>query len=184
MAEALRGHGFGTLLFDLLTEAEARDRRHVFDVSLLGERLLGATMWLRAQRAARNHPVGYFGASTGAAAALFAAATPGNEVAAVVSRGGRPDLAEARLAAVRCPTLLIVGGADTQVLTLNREAASQLRAVNQLTIVPGATHLFEEAGAMEMVAGLAIDWFERFLPPPDETPARARNGADPLGEER
>jgi putative phosphoribosyl transferase len=179
MAEALRGHGFGTLLFDLLTDAEAGDRRHVFDVSLLGERLLGATVWLRAQAVADRHPIGYFGASTGAAAALVAAATPGNEVGAVVSRGGRPDLAGARLAAVRCPTLLIVGGADTQVLELNREAAARLRCVNQLTIVPGATHLFEEPGAMEMVAGLAIDWFERCLPPGDAAPARVGSGPGP-----
>jgi predicted phosphoribosyltransferase/dienelactone hydrolase len=163
MARGLRDHGFGTLLFDLLTEAEAGDRRHVFDVTLLGERLLGATVWLRTQSGIGQLPVGYFGASTGAAAALWAAGAPGNEVGAVVSRGGRPDLAGARLAAVRCPTLLIVGGADTAVLALNREAAARLRATNQLAIVPGATHLFEEPGAMEVVSGLAADWFERHL---------------------
>lgn len=181
MARALRAHGFGTLLFDLLTEAEAADRRRVFDVDLLGERLLGATVWLRTETMLGHQPVGYFGASTGAAAALSAAATPGNEVAAVVSRGGRPDLAGGRLAAVRCPTLLVVGGADTEVLALNRQAASRLRCINQLTIVPGATHLFEEPGAMEMVAGLAIDWFERYLPPRTGAPARAPSGSDPLG---
>ena len=159
MAGALGAHGFGTLLFDLLTEEEASDRRHVFDVGLLGERLLGATAWLRTRPEADRLPVGYFGASTGAAAALSAAAAPGNEVAAVVSRGGRPDLAGPRLPAVRCPTLLVVGGADTAVLGLNREAAARLRCPNHLAIVPGATHLFEEPGAMEAVAGLAIDWF-------------------------
>ena len=180
MARALRGHGFGTLLFDLLTEAEAADRRRVFDVELLGERLLGATAWLRAQMAAGRHPIGYFGASTGAAAALSAAATPGNEVAAVVSRGGRPDLAAGRLAAVQCPTLLVVGGADTEVLALNRQAASRLRCINQLTIIPGATHLFQEPGAMEMVARLAIDWFERYLLPRPGA-ARVWDGSDSLG---
>ncbi len=163
MAGALGAHGFGTLLFDLLTEEEASDRRHVFDVGLLGERLLGATAWLRTRPEADRLPVGYFGASTGAAAALSAAAAPGNEVAAVVSRGGRPDLAGPRLPAVRCPTLLVVGGADTAVLGLNREAAARLRCPNHLAIVPGATHLFEEPGAMEAVAGLAIDWFARYL---------------------
>jgi putative phosphoribosyl transferase len=180
MAKALRGHGFGTLLFDLLTEAEAVDRRRVFDVALLGERLLGATVWTRSERAAGALPIGYFGASTGAAAALSAAATRGNEVDAVVSRGGRPDLAGSQLSAVRCPTLLIVGGADTEVLALNRQAAARLRCVNQLTIVPGATHLFEEPGAMEMVAGLAIDWFDRHLSLRAGAPARARSSSDPV----
>jgi putative phosphoribosyl transferase len=174
MAQILREHGFGTLLFDLLTESEARDRRQVFDVTLLGERLLGPTAWLRAQQGPGGPPVGYFGASTGAAAALWAAGAPGNEVGAVVSRGGRPDLAGARLAAVACPTLLIVGGADTAVLALNREAAARLRCPNQLAIVPGATHLFEEPGSMQVVAALAIDWFERHLRPAGEARRRSR----------
>ncbi len=181
MARALGDHGFGTLLFDLLTEDEAADRRRVFDVALLGERLLGATVWVRGQPAAGRLPLGYFGASTGAAAALWAAGAPGNEVKAVVSRGGRPDLAGPRLGAVRCPTLLVVGGADTAVLALNREAAATLRCTHQIVIVPGATHLFEEPGAMQAVAELAIDWFEQHLPRRAEGKHRAPDGRDPAG---
>ena len=145
-ARSLRSHGFGTLLFDLLTPAESADRRNVFDIELLAGRLLAATRWLRSSRGHRPPAIGYFGASTGGGAALRAAAAPGNEVAAVVSRGGRPDLAGTRLASVRCPTLLIVGGADIEVIELNRNAAALLRCPWHLAIVPGATHLFEEPG--------------------------------------
>jgi putative phosphoribosyl transferase len=156
VAEVITEAGLGTLLFDLLTRDEELDRGNVFDVDLLAERLIGATHWLRAQRFAR---VGYFGASTGAAAALWAAAEPGTDIAAVVSRGGRPDLAWPRLAAVRAPTLLIVGGHDEIVLDLNRSAQAQLRCENQLAVVPGATHLFEEPGTLRHAAELARDWF-------------------------
>jgi putative phosphoribosyl transferase len=163
MAEALGGHRFGTLLFDLLTPDEGADRRHVFDVELLGGRLLAATTWMRERDECAGLPIAYFGASTGAAAALWAAGSGDDDVAAVVSRGGRPDLAGSRLASVRSPTLLVVGGADEVVLALNREALAQLRCTANLAIVPGATHLFEEPGAMQSVARLAIDWYERFV---------------------
>lgn len=156
VAERLQAAGLGTLLFDLLTEAEARDRAHVFAVERLGTRLAVAIRGLRQQATA---PIGCFGASTGAAAALWAAAEPDTRVGAVVSRGGRPDLAASRLAAVTAPTLLVVGGADASVLELNREAARQLRCEHRIEIVPGATHLFEEPGALEQVAELATRWF-------------------------
>jgi dienelactone hydrolase len=156
VAERLQAAGLGTLLFDLLTAAEARDRANVFAIDLLGARLVAAIAWLRGRSAGA---IGCFGASTGAAAALWAAAEPGAHIAAVVSRGGRPDLAGARLAAVTAPTLLVVGSADTAVLELNREAARQLRGEHRIEIVPGATHLFEEPGALERVADLAIGWF-------------------------
>jgi len=159
---ALNRLGFATLLFDLLTTEEGRDRANVFDVDLLAGRLIGATHWLRERSDVGHLPTAYFGASTGAAAALWAAAELPQEIAAVVSRGGRPDLAAARLAEVTAPTLLIVGGHDEVVLELNREAARQLRCINRVTVVPGATHLFEELGALDQVAELAIDWFERF----------------------
>ncbi|MEV0970842.1 phosphoribosyltransferase family protein [Microtetraspora glauca] len=160
VAAALNGAGLGTLLFDLLTPEEEIDRGNVFDIGLLGARLLQVTAWVDDQRlAAPGLPVGYFGASTGAAAALWAAAEPGNDVAAIVSRGGRPDLAGPRLAKVRAPTLLIVGGHDDVVLDLNRSAQGQLRCENSLKIVPGGTHLFEEPGALETVALLARTWF-------------------------
>lgn len=148
-----------TLLFDLLTPAEELERRNVFDVELLAGRLLVATRWLREQPEARGLPVGYFGASTGAAAALVAAAELGEEIAAVVSRGGRPDLAAAWLSRVRAPTLLVVGGADPAVLELNREAARLLGGRHELAVIPGASHLFEEPGALEQVASLATAWF-------------------------
>ena len=166
VAESLRRAGLGTLLFDLLTEQEELDRANVFDVSLLAQRLTGVTHWLHEQPAAAGLTIGYFGASTGAAAALWAAAQPGNSVGAVVSRGGRPDLAGPRLTAVRAPTLLIVGGRDDVVLQLNREAQAQLRCTNELVVVPGATHLFSEPGALESVAQLAADWFVRHLAGP------------------
>ncbi|WP_406364858.1 phosphoribosyltransferase family protein [Streptomyces sp. NBC_01546] len=161
VAEVLNRAGLATLLFDLLTPAEARDRAKVFDVPLLALRLTQATGWIRARLALR---ICYFGASTGAAAALMAAAEPRSDIAAIVSRGGRPDLAVSRLAAVRAPTLLIVGGADDQVLDLNRQAAAHLRCEHQMGVVPGATHLFEEPGALDAVADAALDWFVRHLP--------------------
>ncbi len=159
VARVLNDGGIATLLFDLLTHEEETDRANVFDIELLARRLVLATHWARDQREIATLPVGYFGASTGAAAALIAAADLGDEIGAVVSRGGRPDLAGAKLAAVRAPTLLIVGGADTPVIAMNREAQARLRCENALEIVPGATHLFDEPGALERVAQLARDWF-------------------------
>ncbi|WP_052423082.1 dienelactone hydrolase family protein [Nonomuraea candida] len=159
VAGALNEAGLGTLLFDLLTPSEEADRANVFDIPLLAERLLERTAWVRGQPAAKGLPIGYFGASTGAAAALWAAAEPDNEITAVVSRGGRPDLAGPRLAAVRAPTLLIVGGRDPVVVELNEEAQRRLSADSRITVVPGATHLFEEPGALDAVAGHARDWF-------------------------
>ncbi|MDX6395607.1 MAG: putative phosphoribosyl transferase [Streptosporangiaceae bacterium] len=165
VAAALGQAGFGTLLFDLLTNDEERDRSTVFDIGLLAGRLADATRWLRVQPAAGHASIGYFGASTGAAGALYAAAEPGSDVDAIVSRGGRPDLAGPRLASVRAPTLLIVGGQDDLVLGLNQQAQAQLRGESQLAIVPGASHLFEEPGALEQVATLASGWFASHLAP-------------------
>jgi putative phosphoribosyl transferase len=162
VARALNEAGYATLLFDLLRPQEERDRRNVFDIALLSGRLAAATTWLRGRRELEELPLGYFGASTGAAAALTAAAALDSEPRAIVSRGGRPDLA-LELGAVQAPTLLIVGGADHQVLELNRLAQRELRAPSELAIVPGATHLFEEPGALEQVSRLAIDWFDRYL---------------------
>jgi pimeloyl-ACP methyl ester carboxylesterase len=156
VAGALNEAGLGTLLFDLLTPEEEADRANVFDIPLLAGRLLERT---GQARESAGLPIGYFGASTGAAAALWAAAEPGNAITAIVSRGGRPDLAGPRLAAVRAPTLLIVGGRDPVVAELNEEARGHLRADSRITVVPGATHLFEEPGALEAVAGHARDWF-------------------------
>ncbi|UGY91023.1 phosphoribosyltransferase [Streptomyces gobiensis] len=156
VAQALNGAGLGTLLFDLLTREEELDRANVFDIEVLAGRLMEVTRWLRRRESA---PISYFGASTGAAAALRAAAGADMEIAAVVSRGGRPDLAGPALAAVRAPTLLIVGGNDEMVLDLNRRAQAELRCESQLAVVPEATHLFEEPGALEEVAELARDWF-------------------------
>jgi putative phosphoribosyl transferase len=164
VARSLNEAGLATLLFDLLTPTEASDRRNVFDVPLLASRLAAATDWLAEQPEVAGLRGGYFGASTGAAAALWAAAEPGARVAAVVSRGGRPDLAGPRLGAVRAPTLLIVGGDDPLVLEWNREARQALRCPTELAIVPGASHLFEEPGALEQVAELARAWFTRYLP--------------------
>ena len=159
VADRLNAAGLATLTFDLLTDTEARDRHNVFDIELLASRLLLATDWVRRQRVVADLPVGLFGASTGAAAALVAASDPRAPVAAVVSRGGRPDLAGDRLGHVTAPTLLIVGGDDTTVLGLNRDAARQLRCEHQVEVVPGATHLFEEPGTLGAVASLASDWF-------------------------
>jgi pimeloyl-ACP methyl ester carboxylesterase len=158
VARLLEDARLGTLLFDLLTPAEADGRANVFDVPLLARRLNGATAWLAGDDEVRSLPVGYFGASTGAAAALWAAAADPH-IRAVVSRGGRPDLARHRLGLVRAPTLLIVGSFDLRVLELNEEARQHLRCECRLEIVPGATHLFEERGALETAARLARDWF-------------------------
>jgi dienelactone hydrolase len=163
VASELQRAGLATLLIDLLTDEEEeaeRFTRHLrFDIELLVARLLGAASWLRQQPSTRHLQLGYFGASTGAAAALVAAAREPVGIFAVVSRGGRPDLAGRALFDVRAPTLLIVGGADPEVLALNRVALSALRPPKRLEIVPGATHLFAEPGALEQVAGLASDWF-------------------------
>jgi putative phosphoribosyl transferase len=162
VARALREAGIATLLFDLLTEPEAANRANVFDVEFLARRLHDATVWIRRQPATQQLRIGYFGASTGAAAALIAAAAdPG--VRAVVSRGGRPDMAAAVLAQVAAPTLLIVGGDDGPVIQMNEEAYAQLRCEKVLRIIPGASHLFEEPGTLEQVTRLAIDWFSQHL---------------------
>ncbi len=158
VAGALAHRGFGTLLFDLLTPVEARDRANVFDIALLGRRLAEATGWL-ADGVGAGGTVGFFGASTGAAAALVAAARTQRDVTAVVSRGGRPDLAGVLLGDVRAPTLLVVGSLDHQVLELNRTAMEHMRCPVELALVEGATHLFEEPGTLERVAQLAGDWF-------------------------
>lgn len=163
VASVLVDAGLGTLLFDLLTPAEEHDRANVFDVELLAGRIREVTRWLRAQPDLAELPIGCFGASTGAAAALRAAAEPGSAIAAVVSRGGRPDLAGPRLSAVTAPTLLIVGGDDDAVLRLNREAQAHLRCENELLVVPGATHLFEEPGTLRAAAEAARDWFVAHL---------------------
>jgi putative phosphoribosyl transferase len=163
VAGVLEEAGLATLLFDLLTEDEAQQRAKVFDIELLGQRLTAATEWISAEGELRSLRPAYFGASTGAAAALQAAAALGDRIFAVVSRGGRPDLTGAALPTVRSPTLLIVGGDDEVVLELNREAQSQMRCPNELVVIPGATHLFEEPGALEAVAEHARDWFTRHL---------------------
>jgi putative phosphoribosyl transferase len=165
VASALHAAGQATLLFDLLTDAEAADRNNVFDIALLAQRLMLATDWVAGRDDLGGLPVGYFGASTGAAAALVAAAKAGARIAAVVSRGGRPDLAGAALSRVVSPTLLIVGGSDHVVLELNRRALSALRCERALRIVPGASHLFEEPGAIETVMGLAEQWFAQHFRP-------------------
>lgn len=164
VAQFLWQHNLGTLLFDLLTKAEDVIYENRFNIKLLAQRLIFATEWLQEQPETRDFHFGYFGASTGAAAALMAAvAVP--EVAAVVSRGGRPDLATEALYSVHAPTLLIVGGLDTDVLRLNQKALDLLHCEKRLEVVPGATHLFEEAGTMEQVSFLAASWFEKYLLP-------------------
>lgn len=174
VAKALQKAGIGTLLFDLLTDEEAADRENVFDIDFLGHRLVDVTRWLRSQAKFAKYPIGYFGASTGAAAALVAAARD-SSIRAVVSRGGRPDLAMKCLHRVKAPTLLIVGGADSPVIEMNQEAFERLRCEKAMKIVPGATHLFEEPGTLEEVVRLARDWFTKHLPseassidPPDD----------------
>jgi putative phosphoribosyl transferase len=166
VARRLEAAGLGTLLLDLLAADEEGRRDLVFDIPLLATRLQAATDWIRGEPDARDLPIGYFGASTGAAAALRAAAAVGDDVRAVVSRGGRPDLAADRLAMVRAPTLLIVGSLDRQVLDLNLHAARRLRCPHRVEVVEGATHLFEEPGTLAVVAGLASDWFLAHLPAP------------------
>jgi len=165
VATVLHRAGLGTLLFDLLTPDEELDRANVFDIELLAGRLRDATSWVRARPDTEGLQVGYFGASTGAAAALWAAAEPGADIAAVVSRGGRPDLARPRLDAVRAPTLLIVGGEDRAVADLNREAQAVLQCESRLVVIPGATHLFEEPGTLQAAAVAARDWFSTHLAP-------------------
>lgn len=159
VAAALEARGIGTLLFDLLTADEGADRANVFDIALLASRLAAAARWASGQPEVRDLPLGYFGASTGGAAALVAAADGPVRVAAIVSRGGRPDLAGNALERVRTPTLLIVGGDDEAVLDLHRRVLPRLGAWARLEVIPGATHLFEEAGALDEVARLAADWF-------------------------
>ncbi|HVZ54258.1 MAG TPA: alpha/beta family hydrolase [Pseudolabrys sp.] len=166
VAQALNRHGIATLLFDLLTPAEERDRTNVFDIDMLAERLVGVVQWIKRQPELARLPLGLFGASTGAAAALVAAARLGERVGAVVSRGGRPDLADAALDHVTAPTLLIVGGEDQGVIELNEKAYARLTAEKALEIVPGATHLFPEPGALERVIELAAQWFARHLVAP------------------
>lgn len=164
VARGLRASGFATLLLDLLTPAEELDRRNVFDIPLLASRLVTATTWARQQRETASLRVGYFGASTGAGAALLAAAMADRRIGAVVSRGGRADLAGDALEEVHAPTLLIVGSLDGEVLRLNREALIRIEAPRRLTVVEGAGHLFEEPGTLDEVLEHAIDWFSQYLP--------------------
>ena len=169
VAKTIRGAGIGTLLFDLLTrEEESIDtytRQLRFDISLLSERLIATVNWLRAQNITGSSPVGLFGASTGGSAALVAAARLGSRISAVVSRGGRPDLAGDSLPFVISPTLLILGGLDDMVIELNRKAISKMKCEVEMKIIPGATHLFEEPGALGFVARLATEWFVKYLKP-------------------
>ena len=163
VAQRLQSGSLATLLIDLLDPTEEDDRRKVFDIDLLADRLLLAKAWLGEDSRTAPLPIGYFGASTGAGAALQAAARDPLSVDAVVSRGGRPDLADAYLPTVVAPTLLIVGGDDEPVIEMNREAYALLRCPKELVIVPGATHLFEEPGTLEQVADHAVRWFQRYL---------------------
>lgn len=178
VAKVLQDAGLATLLLDLLTVHEERDRRRVFDIALLARRLVAAVDWVAERPETSGLPVGLFGASTGAAAALWAATEADRSVGAVVSRGGRPDLAGDRLGRVTAPTLLIVGGADLVVLRLNREAQAQLRCPNRLAVVEGATHLFEEPGTLDQAAALARDWFV------DRLGASPRSRSDEPAESR
>lgn len=178
VAESLQARGVATLLFDLLTPTEEQEdiytAQHRFDIALLAKRLVGAAEWVRRRAETRDLPIGFFGASTGAAAALIAAAEMPGEVAAVVSRGGRPDLAGRWLDKVEAATLLIVGAEDDAVIGMNREALKRLGAARkELVLIPGATHLFEEAGALEEVARIAGEWFARYL----KAPVRESSGA-------
>lgn len=177
VAGVLQRAGLATLLFDLLTEAEESDRRNVFDIGLLTQRLLMALDECRKEKWLHRLPFGLFGASTGAAAALCAAAERPTQVRSVVSRGGRPDLAADALAKVAAPTLLIVGGQDRQVLALNRAAQARMRCETALAVVPGATHLFEEPGTLDAVAALACDWFVTHLQGPGHGPNATDNAS-------
>jgi dienelactone hydrolase len=167
VAQLVHQVGLATLLFDLLTgdeeSVDVKTGRYRFDIRLLANRLIGATVWLKQNPETKNMAIGYFGASTGAAAALLAAAEHPNDVAAVVSRGGRPDLARSALPYVKSPTLLIVGGRDLPVIAMNRDAYNELHAEKKLVVIPGATHLFEEMGALEEVARLANNWFVNYV---------------------
>ncbi len=180
VARNLQERGIGTLLLDLLTpEEEAIDAvtAHLrFDIPFLSRRLVQATHWLRCQASLQSLPLGYFGASTGAAAALTAAAEHSQRIAAIVSRGGRPDLAGSFLPRITCPTLLIVGGDDPQVEELNRKAMASMNCTKKLVIIPGATHLFEEAGAMEEVSGLASAWFLQHFRGGNQPESNTRKG--------
>jgi putative phosphoribosyl transferase len=173
VARVLQKGGLATLLMDLLEEEEAEDRRKVFDIELLATRLQSAADWLGSDPEARPLRIGYFGASTGAAAALVAAARQPAAIGAVVSRGGRPDLAGLYLARVKAPTLFIVGGDDNVVIELNEQAATKMTCPKEMVIIPGATHLFPERGALEEVARLASGWFERHLQPTQGSGAEA-----------
>ena len=163
VAEELQKVGLGTLLFDLLTEEEDEIYENRFDIPLLADRLNAVTEWIKKQKEVKNLNIGYFGASTGAAAAIIGAADIGPDIKAVVSRGGRPDLAGDSLPKIQSPTLLIVGGDDDAVIGLNQEAYDMMNCKKELKIVPGATHLFEEPGTLEEAAGLAAEWFKKYL---------------------
>jgi pimeloyl-ACP methyl ester carboxylesterase len=177
VARVLQEYAFGTLLLDLLTVVEEQTESPAgelrFNIRLLAERLLRASAWVRRHRYISILPIGYFGASTGSAAALIAAAVKPEDVRAIVSRGGRPDLAGPYLSKVQAPTLLIVGGDDPVVIRLNREAMVQMPAETRLEIIPGATHLFEEPGTLEKVAELATDWFARYMTTPKHREAKS-----------
>ena len=175
VAQSLADRGCATLLFDLLTPGEASDRTNVFDIVLLGDRVLDATNWLAGRRELGGLPVGSFGASTGAAAALVAAARLGDQVSAVVSRGGRPDLAGDALRRVTAPTLFLVGSYDGEVLRLNRQAREKLKSPSELKVIEGAGHLFEEPGTLEQVAEAAGSWFVQHFT------ARTGQGDEPAG---
>lgn len=170
VAEHLQQSRFATLLFDLLTPQEDQNRENRFDITLLTQRLITVTNWVQHDSRIESFNIGYFGASTGAASALGAAAALGDMVKAVVSRGGRPDLADTVLPDVLAPTLLIVGGLDEPVLSMNSEAHDRLQCIKDMEIVPDATHLFEEPGALEMAAQLATDWFRKYLEPGKQHP--------------
>ncbi len=163
VAEMIQQHGFGTLLFDLLTEVEDRDYENRFDIDLLSSRLIETTDWLMENKETKNYPIAYFGASTGAASAIRAAAYFGKKIKAVVSRGGRPDLALNVLNLVTAPTLLIVGQKDVSVIEMNKKAFDHLISEKEMKIIPGATHLFEEPGKLIEVADLAILWYKKHL---------------------
>jgi len=163
VGELMQQHGMGTLLFDLLTEEEDRVYENRFDIDMLVGRLIQATEWLMQYKVTKNLPVAYFGASTGAASALRAAAYFGENIKAVVSRGGRPDLALNALPMVAAPTLLIVGQMDVPVIKMNKLAFDQLHCIKEMKIIPGATHLFEEPGKLIEIADIAIDWYKKYL---------------------
>jgi pimeloyl-ACP methyl ester carboxylesterase len=172
VAAALNTRGMATLLFDLLTPEEEADRANVFNIELLADRLVHAVLWLQGQPKIAGLPVGLFGASTGAAAALVAAAQLGRRIRAIVSRGGRPDLAGDLLDKISTPTLLIVGGADFGVIKLNEQALARMKGPKAIRIIPGASHLFPEPGALEAVMGHAGQWFEQYLAPSGAQGAR------------